>query len=65
VKYKKLQHEKDEEISTLTEENNKLKRDLDIQKDNNEKFRRKQLETHRSTDNISMITEKSDDDTKG
>ncbi len=64
-RYRKLQNARDEEVSILTEENNKYKRELDIQKDENEKLRRKQLETHRSTDNISMITEKLDDDIKG
>jgi phage shock protein A len=67
AKYKKLQNEKDEEISILTDEINKLKRDFDAQRDDIEKFKRKQQQQDlsRSTDSISTINEKFDDDGKG
>ncbi len=65
TKYKKLQNEKDEEVSILTEEINKIKRDLETQRNEIDKFGRKQLELYRSTDSISTILEKTDDDIKG
>ena len=49
----------------LQDEINKLKREFDVQRDEIEKFKRKQLELHRSTDSLAMITEKVDDEMKG
>lgn len=59
--------EKDEEISILIEENNKLKRDLDAQRDENDRYTRKQQQQdlYRSMDSISTINEKVEDDPKG
>ncbi|CAF1596153.1 unnamed protein product, partial [Adineta ricciae] len=61
LKYKKLQNEKDEELSTLSEDINKLKRELDTRRDELEKYKRI-LETRGSIDNISLTSEELDDD---
>jgi hypothetical protein len=61
MKYKKLQNEKDEELSTLTEDISKLKRDLETRKDEIEKYKRI-LETRASIDNISLTSDELDDD---
>jgi len=60
TKYKKLQNEKDEDVSSLTEEINKLKRDLDARQDDIDRLKQ-QIEYHGSIDNISTITEEIDD----
>jgi hypothetical protein len=64
-RYKKLQYEKDREITVLTDEINKLKRDLDTQRADIDRLKRKQLDFHSSADSISTITSKSDDNTNG
>ena len=61
MKYKKLQNEKDEELATLSEDINKLKRDLDARRDEIEKYKRI-LETRGSVDNISLTSDDLDDD---
>ncbi|CAF1421258.1 unnamed protein product, partial [Rotaria sordida] len=63
MKYTKLQHEKDEEVAVLLEDISKLKRELEIRRDEIEKFTQ-QLESRTSIDNISSIAEEVDDDTK-
>lgn len=65
MKYKNLQSEKDDEIVVLTDEINKLKRELDIQRDELDRFKRSKLDLSRSTDSLSKISQKSDDETKG
>ncbi|CAF3786859.1 unnamed protein product [Rotaria sp. Silwood1] len=62
-KYTKLQHEKDEEVSALSDDISKLKRELEIRRDEIEKFKQ-QIESRTSNDNISSITEEIDDDIK-
>ncbi|UJR14847.1 hypothetical protein I4U23_001832 [Adineta vaga] len=62
-KYKKLQNEKDEDVSTLTEDINKLKRDLEIKQDEIEKLKQ-QFDLRGSIDNISTITDGIENDTK-
>ena len=49
----------------LTDEINKLKRELDIQRDELDRFKRSKLDLSRSTDSLSKINQKSDDETKG
>ncbi|CAF4771522.1 unnamed protein product, partial [Rotaria sp. Silwood1] len=61
TKYKKLQTEKDEELSTLSEDINKLKRELETRRDEIEKYKRI-LETRGSIDNISLTSDDLDDD---
>jgi len=61
LKYKKLQNEKDEELSTLTEDINKLKRELETRRDELDKYKRI-LETRGSIDNISLTSDEIDDD---
>ncbi|CAF3587436.1 unnamed protein product [Rotaria sordida] len=61
MKYKKLQNEKDEELSTLSEDINKLKRELETRRDEIEKYKRI-LETRGSIDNISLTSDDLDDD---
>ncbi|CAF2700718.1 unnamed protein product [Rotaria sp. Silwood2] len=63
MKYTKLQNEKDDEVATLLEDINKLKRELEIRRDEIEKFKQ-QLESRTSNDNISSIAEEVDDDSK-
>ena len=61
MKYKKLQNEKDEELATLSEDINKLKRDLEARRDEIEKYKRI-LDTRGSIDNISLTSEDIDED---
>jgi chromosome segregation ATPase len=61
LKYKKLQNEKDEELSTLSDDITKLKRDLETRRDEIEKYKRI-LETRGSVDNISLTSDDIDDD---
>ena len=61
MKYKKLQNEKDEELASLSEDINKLKRDLETRRDEIEKYKRI-LETRGSIDNISLTSDELDDD---
>lgn len=61
TKYKKMQNEKDEEVAALSEDINKLKRDLDVRRDEIEKYKRI-LETRGSIDNISLTSDELDDD---
>ncbi len=61
MKYKKLQNEKDEELANLSEDINKLKRDLETRRDEIEKYKRI-LETRGSIDNISLTSDEIDDD---
>ncbi|CAF1425308.1 unnamed protein product [Adineta steineri] len=62
-KYKNLQNEKDEDVSALTEDINKLKRELDSRQEDIERLKQ-QLDSRSSIDNISTITEETDEDTK-
>ncbi|CAF1430443.1 unnamed protein product [Adineta ricciae] len=62
-KYKKLQNEKDEDVSALNEEVNKLKRDLETKQDEIDKLKH-QLDVRGSIDNLSTITEDLDEDSK-
>ncbi|CAF3673868.1 unnamed protein product [Rotaria socialis] len=64
MKYTKLQNEKDEEVSVLLEDINKLKRELDTRREDIEKLKQ-QLESRASNDNISSIAEEVDDDNRG
>ena len=64
AKYQKLQVEKDDEISSLNEEINKLKRDFDTQREDF-KRRQQQQELHRSMDSVSTINERIDDESRG
>ncbi|CAF1365200.1 unnamed protein product [Adineta steineri] len=63
TKYKNLQNEKDEDVSALTEDINKLKRELDSRQEDIERLKQ-QLDSRSSIDNISTITEETDEDTK-
>ena len=59
-----MQNEKDEELSTLSEDVTKLKRELDTRREEIEKYKR-MIDARGSIDNISMTSEEIDDDTRG
>jgi uncharacterized protein YydD (DUF2326 family) len=64
MKYKKLQNEKDEELATLAEDMSKLKRELETRRDELDKYKRI-LDTRGSIDNISLMSEELEDESRG
>lgn len=64
AKYKKLQNEKDEELAAVNDDILKLRRDLEERRAEIEKYKRI-LETRGSVDNLSLMSEEFEDDSRG